>query len=89
MKFKLVQCQHLLKQRYYQLGQRCHSLGKNRLITDERGFGMNELLGIAAALIIAAFIIIPSLQTFAQSIMSGLTNWWNNTIVKEIFPTSI
>ena len=39
------------------------------------GFGMNELLGIAAALILAAFIIIPNLQTFARSVMSGLQSW--------------
>lgn len=51
------------------------------------GFGMNELLGIAAALIIAAFIIIPGLRSFTGNIMSKLNDWWNNTIVSSIFPT--
>lgn len=52
------------------------------------GFGMNELLGIAAALILAAFIIIPGLRTFAGSVMSRLTTWWSGTVVSNIFPTS-
>lgn len=67
------------------LGQRISLL---RLRNDNRGFGMNELLGIAAALIIAAFVIIPSLRTFANSIMTGLDNWWDATISTRIFPTS-
>jgi hypothetical protein len=50
------------------------------------GFGMNELLGIAAALILAAFIIIPGLKLFAGSVMTGLSNWWSNTILSKIFP---
>ncbi|NJD02983.1 MAG: hypothetical protein FIA99_10415 [Ruminiclostridium sp.] len=50
------------------------------------GFGMNELLGIAAALILAAFIIIPGLQTFANSVMTGLQTWWSGTVLTEIFP---
>lgn len=52
------------------------------------GFGMNELLGIAAALILAAFIIIPGLKSFAGEVMKGLDNWWDTTITKTIFPLS-
>jgi hypothetical protein len=52
------------------------------------GFGMNELLGIAAALIIAAFIIIPGLRTFAGSVMTKLTDWWGATITSKLFPTT-
>lgn len=51
------------------------------------GFGMNELLGIAAALILAAFVIIPGLKLFAGSVMKGLNDWWAATILKNIFPT--
>lgn len=50
------------------------------------GFGMNELLGIAAALILAAFVIIPGLRLFAGSVMTGLNGWWGNTISTELFP---
>ena len=60
---------------------------KNYIICKRDGFGLNELLGIAAAIIIAAFIIIPGMRTFAQSLMTGLGNWWNNIIANRIFPT--
>ena len=62
--------------------------GINRLKSDKKGFGMNELLGIAAALIIAAFIIIPGFQTFTKAIMDGLKYWWDHTISAKIFPTA-
>ena len=52
------------------------------------GFGMNELLGIAAALIIAAFIIIPQLREFATTVMGELDTWWNEEITGTIFPGS-
>lgn len=48
------------------------------------GFGMNELLGIVATLVVAAFVIIPGLRTFAGTVMSKLTEWWN-TIQGNIF----
>ncbi len=51
---------------------------KSRLWVDNRGFGMNELLGIAAALIIAGLVIIPGFEKLANSMISGLTTWWND-----------
>ncbi len=60
---------------------------KKRFINKKDGFGLNELLGIAAAIILAAFIIIPGMRTFAQSMMTGLGNWWSS-ISSRIFPTS-
>ena len=51
------------------------------------GFGLNELLGTAAALIIAAFVVIPGLRTFAGSVITKLTTWWS-TVSTSIFPTS-
>lgn len=99
MKINLVKYQNSLKQSYYRLGQGCQSLLsgcyfqgrksrsllKNRLTSDERGFGMNELLGIAAALIIAGFVVIPGLRDLADSIMTELENWWKDTIKANIF----
>ena len=51
------------------------------------GFGLNEVLGIAAAIIIAALIIIPGLNTFANSVMDKLQSWWT-TIGDKIFLTA-
>lgn len=61
---------------------------RNHFIHKKDGFGLNELLGIAAAIIIAAFIIIPGMRTFASSLMTGLGNWWNNVIANRIFPNT-
>lgn len=60
---------------------------KSRLWVDRRGFGMNEVLGIAAALIIAGFIIIPGFKTLANSMMGKMTEWWNTT-ASNIFKAS-
>ncbi len=59
------------------------------LIANQRGaVGKDEILGIAAALVVAAFVVIPQLRTFAGTVMTGLTNWWTNTIATKIFPTT-
>lgn len=79
MKTKLVLCM-------YRMGQRVYSLKQLRLLTDKRGFGMNELLGIAAAVIIAAFVIIPGLMEFAKIVMADLKGWWG-TVEGQIFTT--
>lgn len=58
-----------------------------KLIQCERGeFGMSAIIGIAIGLIIAAFILIPGLQTFATTIMSDMELWWTNSISSQIFP---
>ncbi|MGI6776691.1 MAG: hypothetical protein ACOX7R_01280 [Acetivibrionales bacterium] len=54
-------------------------LGKNE------GFGLNELLGICAAVILAAFIVIPGLMKFAGDVMEDLGQWWDNTVQTELF----
>jgi len=51
----------------------------------KKGFGINEIIGIAAGVIIAAVVVIPGLRTFAQTIMSELTTWWSG-ISSSIFP---
>lgn len=50
------------------------------------GFGKNEILGIAAALIIAAFVIIPGLKGFAQEMMDAMGDWWDTTVHNRVFP---
>lgn len=58
-----------------------------RCQSSERGeFGMSSIIGIAIGLIIAAFILIPGIQTFATKIMSDMQLWWTNSISSQIFP---
>ena len=59
--------------------------GEERMnISSRKGFGINEVIGIAAGVIIAAVIVIPGLRTFALSVMGGLAEWWR-TISVNIF----
>jgi len=60
---------------------------KSRLWADNRGFGLNELLGIAAALIIAGFVIIPGFKGIAKNMVELLEEWWGN-VANKIFTTT-
>mgnify|MGYP004703888157 CR=1 FL=1 len=56
-------------------------------IKNEKGeFGMSSIIGVAIGLIVAAFILIPGIQTFASKIMSDMQVWWTGTIGSQIFP---
>ena len=66
---------------------KCQSNFCLRSLRSERGeFGMSSIIGIAIGLIIAAFILIPGIQTFATKIMSDMQLWWTNSISSQIFP---
>jgi hypothetical protein len=69
--------------------KRKNILRKTAFLRGCGGFGMNELLGIAAALILAAFVVIPGLRNFAGDVIEGLTGWWEGPIMSKIFPSSI
>lgn len=60
---------------------------RSRIWADTRGFGMNEVLGIAAALIIAGLIVIPQFKDLADSMMGEMSDWWDK-ISSDIFPIS-
>ena len=45
---------------------------------NRKGFGINEVIGIAAGIIIAAAVVIPGLKSFAEDIMIELATWWAN-----------
>ena len=45
-------------------------------IKSKKGFGINEIIGIAAGVIIAAVVVIPGLRVFAQTMMTELTTGW-------------
>ena len=61
--------------------QRVKIMKKGRIpgvLKGKKGFGINEIIGIAAGVIIAAVVVIPGLRTFAQTIMTELTTWWES-----------
>lgn len=47
-------------------------------LQSKKGFGINEIIGIAAGVIIAAVVVIPGLRSLAQTMMSELTTWWGD-----------
>lgn len=55
-----------------------------RNLTGKRGFGINEIIGVAAGVIIAAVIVVPGLRTFASSVMTKLSTWWD-TVAATMF----
>jgi hypothetical protein len=55
-------------------------------IGGKKGFGLNEVIGIAAGIIIAVVVVIPGLQGFAGDILENLTDWWND-MASTVFAT--
>lgn len=47
-------------------------------LKSKKGFGINEVIGIAAGVIIAAVVVIPGLRTFASTVMTELSTWWGD-----------
>ena len=45
-------------------------------LSSKKGFGINEIIGVAAGVIIAAMIVVPGLKAFATTIMTELTVWY-------------
>ena len=50
--------------------------------------GIETILSIALAIIIAGFILIPGLRLFTESVMSSMNIWWSDTVKSGIFPNS-
>ena len=49
-----------------------------RSLKTRKGFGINEVIGIAAGVIIAALVVIPGLQAFAADVIDRLGTWWSD-----------
>ncbi len=60
----------------------------NSVLKSKGGFGVAEVLGIAAAFIVAAFVMIPGLKELATTMMDGLKDWFTTTISNSIFLNS-
>lgn len=61
---------------------------KATLCNARGAIGSDEIIGIAAGLIIAAFVLIPQLRAFATTIITALSTWWTTTATPRIFPTT-
>jgi hypothetical protein len=70
----------LLNQRHKQSARRCRFrlMRLQGRFLRKQGFGLNEVIGIAAGIIIAVVVVIPGLQGFAGNILENLTDWWND-----------
>lgn len=66
--------------------KRCISSLKKPLQNNE-GIGKDEIIGIAIALVIAAFVVAPGLRSFAQNVVGGIQGWYNTNIETKIFET--
>lgn len=62
------------------------SNSKKAKLFSRKGFGLNEVIGIAAGIIIAVVVVIPGLQGFAGDILDNLTSWWND-MASNVFAT--
>ena len=57
-------------------------------LRNRNGFGLYEVIGIAAVLIVAAFVVIPGFRAFAQNVMGRMNTWVNDSIFEQLFPAS-
>ena len=51
-------------------------LHSTNVLKMKNGFGLNEVIGIAAGIIIAGLVIIPGLISFSELVMTRLESWW-------------
>lgn len=42
------------------------------------GFGLNEIIGASAAVMIAALVIVPGMRTFSEDVVSKMILWWES-----------
>jgi hypothetical protein len=48
--------------------------------------GIGTIVSVAVAIIVAGFVLIPGMRSFAETVMSSMNSWWDNTIQSSIFP---
>lgn len=50
-------------------------------------FGVGTLLSIAVSIIVCAFVFIPGMRTFSDSMLTSMKTWWA-TVSGTVFPTT-
>lgn len=61
----------------------------SKSIRSKRGeLAMGTILGIAIAIILAAFVLIPQLRSFTNTILNDVQSWWTNTVKDTILVNS-
>lgn len=51
-------------------------------------FGVGSILSIAVALIVSAFVLVPGMKGFADTVIKAMGTWWTGTIKDKVFPTA-
>ena len=59
-----------------------------KVVKKNDGFGLTEIIAIAAVLIVAAFVTIPGLRAFGTTVLAATNTWWTATALSKIFPTT-
>lgn len=55
-------------------------------LQEESGeFGLNTVIGVAIGLIVAAFVVLPGIRSFADLVMEHMTVWWETGVHGTIF----
>jgi len=52
------------------------------------GFGLNEVIGIAITVTVAALVIAPGIRTFAGTVLSNMDTWFTS-ISGKLFSTTV
>ena len=81
-----IKCTNTIEGMREKRNQSCQ-LAKKALFRGKRGFGLNEVIGIAAGIIIAGLVIIPGLMSFSETVMTRLDSWWIE-ISNELFKST-
>lgn len=57
-------------------------------LSNKKGeLGIGTIVSIAVTIIVAGFVLIPGMRSFAQTVINSMNLWWQNTIQTTIFPT--
>lgn len=62
-------------------------IGEN--LNNDRGqFAVDMVIGIVVSIVLAAVIVMPSMETLVEDMVGALSGWWN-TIESTVFKTSM